>query len=387
MILMGCSKGPNNGLVISKLFDATLSRNNVIELYNFSDSQINLSDYTLRIHTNSSSEYTKEIELSGIVDAEDYFVISGNNPTYESIDLETDFSYIESLPYNGNDAIALYYKETLIDLIGFTGIDISFAEDVTLIRIGPLSSYKASANYEEYNYITYLPDVFQYLANDSHQIKTLNQLLEGPRLEERFLELSYVDPNDNTLGNGGAVKTELISVADGDTAYFKGMNGFPGGSLRYFYLNTPEVDGTYVIAEPWGYVASKYNKSYLLNDSKNKEIYVQSIPGYSLYETNGRNLGLVWINGHLSQFLIVAEGLSEKLPSVYSEYDLLLSYKDIPYLTFLRFAEYRAVQNGWGVKGYPFNLEGEKSPDWNYQGDSNTTQSPIWSPHLDLPWE
>ena len=71
------------------------------------------------------------------------------------------------------------------------------------------------------------------------------------------------------------------------------------------------MNGSNVSAEPLGYVASKYNKEYLLGDSNSKTIHIQSIPGNSLQEGYGRNLGLVWISGALSQFWIVAEGLSE----------------------------------------------------------------------------
>ena len=52
----------------------------------------------------------------------------------------------------------------------------------------------------------------------------------------------------------------------------------------------------------------------------------------------------------------------------------------------LRFAQYRAELNGWGTKGYPNNPDGEKSPDWNYDTRRNTTQNPVWTPHLQLPW-
>src|SRR5690606_34153138 len=176
------------------------------------------------------------------------------------------------------------------------------------------------------------------------------------------------------------------------TAAFAGKSqqGFPGGSMRYFYINTPEVNSTYVIAEPWGYVASKYNKQYLLNDASSKTIIIQSIPGYNLVEGNGRSLGLVWVNGSLSQHLIVREGLTEDVPITYQPYDVLLTYKKVPYLTFLRYAEKVAKDNGWGVKGYPANPNGEKSPDWNFDANGGTgalaTTNPIWEPHLPLPW-
>jgi hypothetical protein len=133
-------------------------------------------------------------------------------------------------------------------------------------------------------------------------------------------------------------------------------------------------------------VASKYNKQFLLNNASQKEIHVQSMKGYALNEGYGRYLGLVWVNGYLSQFLIVAEGLSEDVGTNYNDYDLAMHYKNVPYLTFLRFAEQRAKENGWGVKGYPANPNGEKSPDWNYDTNVLTTENPVWTPHLALPW-
>ncbi len=385
--LFACGGG-STSLVISKVFDATAQSDNVIELYNTSDQNIDLNNYSLNFYTNGSIEVSKTIDLTGTIEANSYFAISGNAAVDSTIIAKTDFVYdMDSLPFNGNDVIELTYNGTVIDTVGQKGINIAYAKDLTLIRLGEPSSYTPSAEFYEYDFIYYLPDLFQYLKNDDYEIKTLDDLYAGPRLEDRYLTMPYVNETVTTNGGGGAVETVNAGIADGDTAYFSAEDGFPGGSVRYFYLNTPEVDGSYVSAEPWGYVASKYNKEYLLNDAASKTIHIQSIPGYSLTEVNGRNLALVWVNGYLSQFLIVSEGLSEDVGITYESHDLALSYKNVPYLTFLRFAEERAIQNGWGTKGYPSNPNGEKSPDWNYNGDYNTTNNPVWTPHLALPWE
>ncbi|MGE4320222.1 MAG: lamin tail domain-containing protein [Acholeplasmataceae bacterium] len=386
--ISACQQEVTSPVVVSKLYDATSQANNVIELYNNSDVDEDLSDYTIQVFTNGATEPQKTFALSGTIAANSYFEITGSTATDAQVLAASNFAYSEgSLPFNGNDAIAVVKKDTIIDFLGYTGMDISFALDVTLIRIGEVSAFTPSTTYDEFNFITYIPDAFQYLKNETYEIKTLDQLLDGPRLEERYLELPYKDPDNDTLGTGGAVLVTSNGVTDGDTANFNALNGYPGGALRYFYINTPEVDGgSYVSAEPWGYVASKYNKQFLLIDSSQKEIRIQSVPGYSLTESNGRNLGFVWINGYLSQFLIVSEGLTEDVGSSYDAYDLALTYKNVPYLTFLRFAEQRARENGWGLHGYPTNPDGEKSPDWNYQSYSNATHDPVWTPHLALPW-
>ncbi len=387
LILVGCQETAPN-VVISKVFDATANANNVIELYNPTNETIDATQLNIRIYSNGST--TKggdhQLKLTGTIQANDYYVITGVNPIDDLILSKADFKHTANLPFNGNDVIELYYGETLLDQFGLLGFDINFAVDLTMIRLGEKESYIGSKEFDAFQYIAYVPDVFKYLKNDDHEIKTLEDLYEGPKLESRFLSMPYVDPDRPTIGFGGAVSVINSGIADGDTATFTARNGYPGGSMRYFYINTPEVDGSNVSAEPWGYVASKYNKEFLLKDASTKEILVQSIPGNALTEGYGRNLGLVWINGHLSQFLIVAEGLSEDVGTTYFAYDRILTYKDVPYLTFLRFAQQRAIDNGWATKGFPSNPSGEKAPDWNFDTNRNTTTNPVWTPKLPLPW-
>lgn len=388
LVLLSSCQSDTPNIVFSKIYDATSMANNAIELYNASDKTIDLSKIDIRIYNNGSTTEggDHQIQLEGTIQPGHYYVISGSSPLDGTLQEKTNFKWTENLPYNGNDVIELYYQNTLVDQFGLKGYDINFSIDLTMIRLGLVTSYQANPIFEEFNYIAYLPNLFEYLATNDHPIQTLEQLYEGPRLESRYLEMPYADPNNDQLGFGGAAKTNVTGVADGDTAYFQAMNGYPGGSLRYFYINTPEVNGSNVSAEAWGYVASLYNKNYLLNEPTTKEIHVQSIPGNALQEGYGRNLGLVWINGYLSQFLIVSEGLSESVGSQYAAYDYLLTYQNIPYLTFLRFAEHRAILMGWATKGYPSNSDGEKAPDWNFDTNRNTTQNPVWTPHLELPF-
>lgn len=392
-LIVACQTVTDSPVVISKIYTSSDQENNVIELYNPSDASVDLSTHTIRFYTNGSREVSQSISLTGTIDANAYYVIGSKDHDNASVKALFDYVYETGpLPYNGNDAMELAVSNNAIDLVGDIGLDFMYSYNVTLIRLGEKDSYENTQTYNAFNFIAYLPDQYQYLKNDTHEIKTLEQLYSGPRLETRYLEeLPYVSTTNSTTGGGGAVETTVQSIADGDTAFFRSQGGFAGGSVRYFYLNTPEVNGSNVSAEPWGYVASKYNKQYLLNEEAGKVIHVQSIPGYSLTEGYGRNLGLVWVNGHLSQFMIVAEGLSEDVSLTYQSYDLLLSYKNVPYLTFMRFAENRAKVNGWATKGYPSNPNGEKSPDWNYSANGGVgalaTTTPNWEPKLPIPWK
>ncbi len=382
---------PLPNLVFSKLITGTASRNNVIELYNASSNPVDLTQIRIDFYSNGSLEVTASISLSGTVESNDYYIIGSANQTIENLSVTFDFTYEGgSLPFNGNDYLALMVDQQPIDVLGYLGSDLDYSKNVTMIRLGTLNQYQANPVYQDDQFIRYVPDYFKGLGNDDHQIKTFEQLYEGPQLEERYKSLPYVQNGSTTTGGGGAVITYNSSVADGDTAFFSSGNGFPGGSVRYYYINTPEVDGSYTDAEPWGYVASKYHKEYIMKDKQNSTFYVQSIPGGALKEVNGRNLGLIWVNGQLAQFLIIREGLSENVGLAYGASDLALTDRDVPYLTFLRFAEQQARENGWGTKGYPIKEEGEKSPDWNYQAQGGVgalaTTNPVWYPHIELPW-
>jgi hypothetical protein len=382
---------PLPNLVISKLITATASRNNVIELFNPSSITIDLTLVRIDFYGNGSLEVTASLDLTGTIESNDYYVIGGSNSLESGLADLFDFTYQSgSLPFNGNDYFALMYENRPIDVIGYYGFDFDYSKNVTFIRMGEKESYQAATEFDPFNFIRYIPDYFQSIGHDQHLIKTSEQLYAGPQLESRYLSMPYVQAGSTTTGGGGAVVTTNSSVADGDTAFFTAANGFGGGSVRYYYINTPEVDGAYTSAEPWGYTASKYHKEFIMANKSSSTIHVQSIPGGSLKESNGRNLGLIWVNGQLTQFLIVREGLSEDVSLSFSTQDLLLTDRDVPYLTFLQYAEFRAKQNGWGTKGYPNKIDGEKSPDWNYQANGGVgalaTTTPVWFPHIPLPW-
>lgn len=389
IFLTACSGNKEHSLVISKLYTASSASNNIIELYNNSDNDLDLKNYSIEIYESNSTEVALKLNFAGKIKANEYFVIAGINFSLEEYKHLIDILYDGgNLPFKGENTIALKHKNSVIDILGNVGgLSFDFSRNLTLIRLGETNTFKPYNEYDFFNFIAYNADLFEYLKNDDYEIKTLDDLLKGPMLEDRYKEMPFADPNNNTVGYGGAVLVSVTGIADGDTAFFTSNGDFSGGSVRYFHIDTPEVDGSNVSAEPWGYVASKLNKEYILSGATTKEIYVQSIPGYSLTETYGRSIGLVWINGYLSQFITVAEGLSNDVDISYKPYDFKLHYKGIPYLTFLRFAEKRAKDNGWGMKGFPGKEDGEKSPDWNYQANRLATTNPVWQPHLPMPWE
>lgn len=367
-----------HSIVISKLFTGLDMENNVVELYNNSNDDIKLHNYRLDFYLNGSYDVSESIKLKGTIKANDYFAISSRdlNKDYRS---DVDLKVKKTLPFDGDDVVSLSYKGEVVDLLGFLGFDVNFSEYRTLIRLGEKEDYKPSETFDQYNFISYLPEVFKYLKNDNHSIKSLEQLLDGPRLETVYKNSAYASGNKPT---GGAPIATLQGIADGDTATF-GFEEKPApGSHRYYYIDTAETAGPNTEDEPWGEIGTFYNTDFLLNNANEKEIRVQSVPGDALTDTYGRNLGLIWINDQLSQFLIIREGLSRTYSASYAdETNRLLTYEDVPYITFMLFAEQQAKQNGWGIHG-------EDAPDWNYEENKRAPRSEWedWTPHIELDW-
>jgi len=386
VIVVACDNTTSN-VVFSKVYQISPIKNNVIELYNNSKEDEDLSKYYIGIFGNCAKEVTKKINLTGTINAFSFFTISSND-TDISVFASKPANYVHNdlLTYFGKDGLGLFKNNKLIDMFGYNnGLEVRYHQNTAMFRLGLKETWSPSLVFSPYNFITYQPESYQYLGNDTYEIKTIDDIMDGPRLETRYLSMPYVDPNKTNLGGGGALLSTLVSIADGDTARFSNIE-FANGSVRYYYINTPEVASGTTSAEPWGYVASKFNKEFQLKDASAKTLHVQSIPGSSIADTYSRYLGLVWINGYLSQFLVVREGLTVAVPQSYDSSDMGLTYKDVPYLTFLRFAEKHAKDKGWGIWGYPLNQQGEKSPDWNYTQNTNTTSNPMWTPHFPLPW-
>ena len=368
---------PLENIVFSKLFTARRRANNLIEIYNNTDKDIDLTNYAIDFYGDGETEVTSSIELAGVIKSKDYYVLASDNFEFEEYESKFDYIHDGSLPFNGDDAMAISYKGRVIDFIGYnTGIAIRYSVDSTMIRLGLTKDYQANAKFDGFNFIKYLPDKYEYLKNDDHKIKTFEQIMMGPSLYDFYLDLEY---SSNGIGTGGAPIATLSHVADGDTATFNFAGKPNTSSHRYYYIDTPEKGGANTNDEPWGEVATFFNRNVILANASQKEIRVQSVPQGALTETYGRNLGLIWVNDQLSQFLIVREGLS-KVNETYDDIDLLLHWNDVPFKTFLLFAQNNAKVNGWGVHGYPFNSMGEMAPDWDYRDDTRIYDFD-WGPH------
>jgi|TARA_B110000967_G_scaffold73750_1_gene76252 hypothetical protein len=103
------------------------SYNKYLEIYNGSDSEVDLANYEIWKISNGGEWTESTLSLSGFISAGDVFVVaycSGNNCADEFILAQADMQTNSStMNYNGDDAIGLAYNGVLIDAIGTNGAD------------------------------------------------------------------------------------------------------------------------------------------------------------------------------------------------------------------------------------------------------------------------
>ena len=105
-------------LFISEYIEGS-SNNKYLEIYNGTDSGIDLADYSVKIYANGSSSPNSTINLSGTLTAGDVYVLAHSSATAWS---GTPDQTSGSLSFNGDDAVTLEGISGDIDVIGQIGV-------------------------------------------------------------------------------------------------------------------------------------------------------------------------------------------------------------------------------------------------------------------------
>ena len=95
--------------------------NKALEIYNPSQSPIDLSAYSVKIYANGSYTVTNTIPLAGMLAGDSVFVIVNSTAPLAGLKAKADL-LSGSLSYNGDDAIALFKGSNIVDLIGVIGV-------------------------------------------------------------------------------------------------------------------------------------------------------------------------------------------------------------------------------------------------------------------------
>ncbi len=117
------------------------SNNKAIELYNTSDTPINLKDYTLSFYSNGKTSASTVIDLTGNIEPNRTFVIADQNAVSAITQKANQLSGQNF--FNGDDAVVLANGNTVVDSFGQKGFDpgsqwgegLTSSQNNTLIRL------------------------------------------------------------------------------------------------------------------------------------------------------------------------------------------------------------------------------------------------------------
>lgn len=275
----------NRNLMISGYLEGSLF-NRAIELYNPSETIVDLSEFHLGQFLDGQEVSSYPIELSGYLAPGETYVIAHENSTFELMykaDLVTN-----ELMFNGNDAIALmYYNDVIVDVIGNIGWGLVYLQDQTIIRKS--SIVEPSETFSILDWDIYAKDYIDGLGSHPQTYPT------SFTFDSAYLSIPFSEP-------GGMVQVTFVSNNDGDTAQF--LPGFTyDNRVRFIGIDTPETGSGIVATEARQFV---YNRL-----SQAQTIYLQHDPHSGNIDTYERYLALIWADGVLLNYELVLRGFSQ----------------------------------------------------------------------------
>lgn len=230
----GGSGGSNSSdLFISEYIEGS-SYNKGIEIANLTGASVSLSGYSLRKQANGSgSWYT--LSLSGTLASGAVYTLANASATF-SADLKTSHSVLN---FNGNDAIALFKGETLIDIVGVYNSGSYFGQDVTLVRKS--SAYTPSSTYNASNWTSYSQNTFSYFGQISNS--TARHTSFGQATNTNQIELFPVPASSQAKVRLGKTAKVVVTNMQGQVVY---QSAQPG---RAFDINVSAwKKGIYVLS-------------------------------------------------------------------------------------------------------------------------------------------
>ncbi len=277
----------NRSLMISQYIEGS-GYNRAIELYNTSETTIDLSKFSVRIYVDGDDVTYTEILLSGSLEASETYVITH---ILASAELQTMSDLLVSnLAFNGNDAIVLAFLPTndIVDLLGTISWGMYYLNDQTLIRSAEINAPSSTFDISDWN--IYAKDQIAMLGTHPVVYPTTFTF------DSSYLTIPFSEP-------GGMIEVSFSSIYDGDTAYF--APGFLGSNrVRFIGIDTPEMNSGDPVAQAAKTFA--YNRLRVATT-----IYLQHDPRSGNIDTYERTLALIWVDGVLLNWEMVYYGYSQ----------------------------------------------------------------------------
>ena len=142
-----------SNLFISGYYEGT-SYDKVLALYNGTGSTIDLSHYSIKKQSNGTGAFTSTWQLSGTL-AHGSVCIIANSQASDAIKAVATLICPSSdkdnaMNFNGNDAMALYHNNLLIDIIGEDGNSAMWGENTTFQRLNDINAPSTLCNWDEW---------------------------------------------------------------------------------------------------------------------------------------------------------------------------------------------------------------------------------------------
>ncbi|PSW18077.1 endonuclease [Photobacterium sanctipauli] len=242
LALLTLSAPAASQLLITEYVEGS-SNNKAIELTNLSESNINLADYSIQLAFNESTEFTKTISLNAaeLAPGESY-VLHHDDAASEIQDIGNQFS--GSLTFNGNDTVALFQDDSLIDSLGQLGDTQDYAIDVTLRRNPDITDGRTDVESEfnvDEQWTSYSKDTFDGLGCSG--LETCGNTSPPPK--PFMCDFNNLTPIYQIQGDGD--RSPMVpedGIESDDTYFVSGIVTMRGESLfKGFYLQDPIGDG------------------------------------------------------------------------------------------------------------------------------------------------
>lgn len=277
------------GMFISEYIEGS-SNNKAIEIYNGTDAEVDLTPYIVRLSSNGG-DWGNTCNITGTLAAGEVFVIANAsaNPVILAVaDTTNTVTY-----FNGDDAVGLFYNETLIDAVGIANLTpavkwnvagvTNATENHTLVRKSSVivgnTDWTASAgtSEEDSEWIVYPIDTFNFLGYHGIDVVTAPVISPsgGSYIDEVEVTITSptmgatihytVDDSEPTTASP-VYTTPFILTADATVKAMAVKEGYTNSaivSVEYFIVPSTEIPTGVFISE------------YLEGSSNNKalEIY------------------------------------------------------------------------------------------------------------------
>ena len=144
------SSGGDSDIFFSEYIEGS-GNNKVLEIANFTGSNVNLSIYTLKLSTNGNASWGSAYTFpsGATITNEDVFIVANGGAAVCTSEYDDLNNAITS--FNGNDAIGLFKNDVLIDILGDFNSSANYAQNTTLVRKPTVDGPTTTFDINEWN--------------------------------------------------------------------------------------------------------------------------------------------------------------------------------------------------------------------------------------------